>query len=491
VTLDTLIDPRTGIIRRLERLTLHPHLPAAFRSVASRISDTATFSPWPSDPSGAGCAAWDEAAARAAAIGEAVERYCGNLVPPLEGLTLATYDDMCRRVEPVIDPSALALYAPQQYALPGFPFVPFTRHTYVRWTRGESLATGEPVWVPASLVWVTYYRGPSLTPEPRTSVSWYGGIATGPTATAARWSALQELVERDAVTLGWTGRGDLVPLQPPGWLDALAASPTNAVTTRFLSFPTDLGLPVIGALVEDHIDGYTTLGLSCRPDPAAAAVKALVEAVRDQMVVRDLDDPASAMARVAATADSPLKPWRADRAYRRLYRPDLRDVTDPGCHLQLHLDPAVQADFARELTTALGPPHPLDHTATGTTDPLTDTLRLLTDQGFRVIAVDVTTDDVRAAGLHVARVIVPGLYNNAPAAYPYLGGTRMPTQLAGRPPRLLAPAALTPPALDRLTGWDATGYSHSDRSGCYGSPTPCPQPAARSPTPSCRSCSTS
>jgi ribosomal protein S12 methylthiotransferase accessory factor len=150
-----------------------------------------------------------------------------------------------------------------------------------------------------------------------------------------------------------------------------------------------------------------------------------------------LDDPASALSRVAATADSPLKPWCADRAYSRLYRADLRDVTDPGCHLQLHLDPTVQAGFTRELTTALVPPRPLDDTATGTADPFTDTVCLLTEKGFPVIAVDVTTDDVRAAGLHVARVIVPGLYNNAPAAYPYLGGTRMPAQLAGRPARLL------------------------------------------------------
>ncbi|MGH3700353.1 MAG: hypothetical protein ACRDQY_12940 [Pseudonocardiaceae bacterium] len=54
-----------------------------------------------------------------------------------------------------------------------------------------------------------------------------------------------------------------------------------------------------------------------------------------------------------------------------------------------------------------------------------------------------------------------------------------------------APTALTRPALDRLTGGDDTGCSHSDRSGCSGLPTPCPQPAAQSPRPSCRSCSTS
>ncbi|HBL29018.1 MAG TPA: bacteriocin biosynthesis protein SagD, partial [Acidobacteria bacterium] len=46
-------------------------------------------------------------------------------------------------------------------------------------------------------------------------------------------------------------------------------------------------------------------------------------------------------------------------------------------------------------------------------------------RGFRAISVDVTTPDVQAAGLCVVRVIVPGLYPNAPAAFPFLGGRRL------------------------------------------------------------------
>jgi ribosomal protein S12 methylthiotransferase accessory factor len=49
----------------------------------------------------------------------------------------------------------------------------------------------------------------------------------------------------------------------------------------------------------------------------------------------------------------------------------------------------------------------------------------LARHGFRALSVDVTTPDVRAAGLSVVRVIVPGLYPNAPAAFPCLGGRRL------------------------------------------------------------------
>ncbi|MFE0427085.1 YcaO-like family protein [Streptomyces sp. NPDC058953] len=63
---------------------------------------------------------------------------------------------------------------------------------------------------------------------------------------------------------------------------------------------------------------------------------------------------------------------------------------------------------------------------------LADGLRLLTEQGFRAVAVDLTTPEVRAAGLHVTRVLVPGLSCNAPAAFPFLGGRRLYEEPVGR-----------------------------------------------------------
>jgi ribosomal protein S12 methylthiotransferase accessory factor len=48
--------------------------------------------------------------------------------------------------------------------------------------------------------------------------------------------------------------------------------------------------------------------------------------------------------------------------------------------------------------------------------------------GLKVYAVDLTTTDIAMAGLRVARVLVPGLYCNAPAAFPLLGGYRLYTE---------------------------------------------------------------
>lgn len=56
---------------------------------------------------------------------------------------------------------------------------------------------------------------------------------------------------------------------------------------------------------------------------------------------------------------------------------------------------------------------------------LNSLIALLTSRGHQPISVDLTTRDISIAGLHVVRVHSPGLYNNAPAAFPLLGGSRL------------------------------------------------------------------
>ncbi|WP_326553906.1 YcaO-like family protein [Micromonospora sp. NBC_01813] len=446
-----LVDARTGVIRRVEPYPRHPHLPAALHLVRSVISDTTAFCAWRSDPSGMGAALWDPTAAEGAAVGEAVERYCGNLVPP--DLPVATWTQLTADGDDAVDPQTLPLYDVDQYAAAGFPFVPFTRDTPAEWVRGQRLPTGEPVWVPAALVWTSYrYRD-----LPAVTATAYAGIGAGTTTDAAVASALSELVERDAMTLTWTARLVGARLPTPAWLRGPATGATGALRTRLCRFPSELGLPVLGALVHDTVDDYVTLGTACHPDPDTAAAKALAEALHVQMVMRDLDDPHGAFAAVAAAPGSPLKPWRADRTYLRDYRTDWHDATDPGCHLQAYLDPELAhglidaVDSWPLADTSTRPAHPAEPArpsrsagpvAPAQADPgAARRVRLLVDQvqahGFDAVAVDVTTPDVRWAGLHVVRAVVPGLYSNAAAAFPLLGGARLARLLQGRgQPRL-------------------------------------------------------
>jgi ribosomal protein S12 methylthiotransferase accessory factor len=408
--------------------------------ISSVLSDTTRFSAWPSDSGGAGYAFDDERAATGAAIGEAVERYCGNLVPA--GLPRAAYVGLAAAGIDAVDPESVALFAPEQYAATGFPFAPLSRDLAMTWADGVDLVSGSSVLVPASLVWVSL---PAVGVPPTNPII-QAGLATGLSRQAAEWSALCELVERDTMAMTWTGRGKLTRVEPPAHIARLASGPTGALTTRFYAFPNEFGLTLIGALVRDASTGYLTLGMGCHNRPLKAMVKALGEALQLQLFVGDYDDPDGPYMRAAANDGSPLKCWRAARDYSAAYRADFRDVIDYGCHLQMYLDPVIQDSFEAELAEStaghvaladlpgeptMASPDPADNA------DLAALVGRIADAGLRVVSVDVTTDDVRRCGLHVVRVLVPGLYSNSAAGMPFLGGTRLPERLAGNSPRLL------------------------------------------------------
>ncbi|MGI5240706.1 YcaO-like family protein [Dactylosporangium sp. CA-139066] len=420
-----LYDTRTGIVRRLAPHPVPAHFPPGYRLVDAFLADARTFSPWPVESAGAGHTFTDPARAVAAALGEAAERYCGNLIPP--GLPVNSHMGLVAAGGDAVDPDTFALFAAHQYAAPGFPFTPLTRDLPVPWATGTDLASGRPAKVPAALVWVNHPGGPRTNPIVQ------AGLAAGPSRAAADWGALCEVVERDAMTVTWTGGRPLYRIRPTDALRRLGTGPTGDLHTDWYWFPAETGLPVVGALVRDRSTGYLALGMGCSPDPVAAMTKALGEALQLQVLLADYDDPDGPFARAAAGPGSPLKPWRARRDYAAAYRPDLADAVDYGCHLQLHLDPTVQQQFLAQLHARVdGGAEPADLAADTPTD-LPATVRRLTELGHRVLSVDVTTADIRAAGLHVTRVVVPGYYTNAAAGLPLLGGTRLPQAAGDRP----------------------------------------------------------
>lgn len=428
-----LTDPRTGIVRRVSRRPVPARFPAGFELVASELCDTTRFCPWPADSAGAGYAFADPDAALGAALGEAAERYCGNLVP--RTLVRGSHLSMTTQGRRAVAPESVALYGASQYADPHFPLTPLTSDLEVEWAQGIDLADGSPVLVPASLVWVSYVSADVAPRGARTNPVIQAGLAAGATFEDACLGALAEVIERDAMTLGWHARAGLRTVRPPEWLASFTRGPGGDLHTRFLAFPQLFGLPVVGALVHDTATGYLTLGVAARTDDEGALLKAYGEALQLQLFSADYDDPDGPYMRVAADPRSPLKPWRKERDYASAYHKDLRDIVDYGCHLQLYLDPRVQDAFEAQLTTALHEgtdrapatdPIPHGLTAADTLAALSARLRA---KGHQVVVVDVTTPDVRAAGLHVVRVLVPGLYSNTAAGMPFLGGDRLSAAL--------------------------------------------------------------
>jgi ribosomal protein S12 methylthiotransferase accessory factor len=428
---DRLVDARTGLLSSVDPVAHDPAWPDSLVMMVGQVAHIGRHLPWPADRVATGTAFDDHTAARRSAIGEAVERYCGNFVPG--GLRRASYVELRAGGEAALDPAAVCLYSRRQYADAASPFVPFTEDLPVLWARGYRLRDGAPVWLPASLVWVNYFVGPR-TDEPRTNFVVYAGIATGTSRRDAERAALEEIIERDATEVWWRARGPVTGLRTdtsPGAAAAFATRRPSPLRYHAVWVPTVFGVPVVGVLVIDPEQDVVGLGLAARPDPVAALRKALAEAVSLRSYALGLADPDGTVWQAihAGLVDpTPFHPWRADRAYLDSYRPDFRDVLDLGCQSQVYLDPRTRPWLA----ALTDPPDqlPVENLPVVPGEPRQAYLHRLAAEGIEAYGIDLTTPDVAAAGLRVVRVIAPGTYSNAPAAFPFLGGRRQYTEPA-------------------------------------------------------------
>lgn len=423
---ERLIDARLGLITRLVREPTRRGVPRSYGAYTAQVASTARFAPWMADPCAYGSALDDDEQARRAAIGEAVERYCGNVVPG--GQLRATYTELAAGGREAIDPETVALHSARQYAQPGFPFVPLSRDLELEWAPGRDLATGRETLVPASLVYLNY-RPPDA---PVTNLQIYAGIAAGESIEQAERHALEELFERDAMTIWWLSGAPGIGIDIGGDADLLvawSADPGGAhLRGTLLHLRSSFGVPVVCAFLEDPDRTLVACGAACRASPREAIRKAVAEAIDGLLVAAALLDPDAVIWRGVGTGapyTHPYRPYRPDRAYRQDFRADYRDVCDLATHTQLYLDPAAQGEVLQRLRS------PASRVPLASIPPIFDQpvrsayLAALNAPGLRAVTVDLTTPDVRSAGLHVARVVVPGLYSYAPAAFPLLGGRRL------------------------------------------------------------------
>lgn len=429
---DDLVDPLCGIVNWVRPVAADPAAPPGLHIWASHIADVHRLFDWPADRYGTGMSFVGASEARGAAIGEAVERYCGNRVH--DHLTIGSARGLRRRGHVTVALDDLALYSAAQHASPGFPFVPLTDDLEIAWAPGRRMRDGAPIWVPASLVWVNYFLPPRHQ-EPPTNFAIFAGIAAGRSHAEACGACLEELIERDATMLWWHSGGDPIGIdidQPA--LAATVAPPLGSpVEMRYVLIPNRYGVPVVGALLHDTETDYLTFGVAARLQPAAAIGKAAAEAWSLRTYAAGLDDPDGMIWRAAAAGlidGSPLKAHRADRRYMDSYRADFRDVVDLACQTQIWLDPRMHrwAERIRRPAQRI----PVTEIPVLTGEPADVYRTLLARHGVDPIVVDLTTSDVAACGLHVTRVIAPGLYSNPPAAFPFLGGPRLleePAQL--------------------------------------------------------------
>lgn len=347
-----------------------------------------------------------------ATIGESLERCAAGLYRSSR-LRTASY---ARLGEEAVAPGAFGLFTAEQYASPGFPFAPFTEDTPVRWVRATRWADGVRCWVPASQVYLYYRRAKEETPiAPSIST----GLAAGPSFADAVLGGLSEIVERDALSVSWLHRLPPRPV-PEG---VVAASPqvsyhlsgANSWRVSFYDLSLDLTPPVVVAVMDHRGAGGPVLsfGAACRLSPVRAVEKAFLEAAQGLTYVRRL-------VKTYEDFDAANDFDRVDEFNKHaiLYtrHPELRSSAGYLVH------PSVPTSCDRPAR-----PVPADRRATAD-DDVELIVKELAATGLHTYVVDLTTPDTRRLGVHVVRVLVPGLQHLSGAhRFRMLGTPRLHT----------------------------------------------------------------
>jgi ribosomal protein S12 methylthiotransferase accessory factor len=414
-----LVDARTGIVTRLEAVRFHTAAAEGLHCAQAWTADLRRVYGRDASAVNAGFSFTSAAEAEAIAVAESVERYCGNIVDARE-LTSGSWTELERAGRHPVDPERLALFSLAQYRAAGFPFAPFSRSDEGDWVTGQSLTRARAVLIPASLAYLNWYLKAGETRVRHHPVN-FAGISAGSSREQALANALEELVERDAMMAWWLAGARLPEVPAPGLVaDRVARAERAGFRCWFLQIPHPTGIPVIAAVLDNPGDEMTTAGFACRNTQDLAAAKAWTEAVALHETCLDLQRPdglvwgARGRSRLG---DLGLRPHRADRAYRRDYRADFADVTSLFAQVQANLDPTVRRRSLAVLEPAgtARPAAAMDRSAD-------DYRQRIEVAGGEVLVADLTTSDVRSAGLVVVRALVPGYLPNFPTAYPPLGG---------------------------------------------------------------------
>lgn len=386
--LPLILDEQVGLITTLEEVRTEPGAPNFFHYRALAC-DTAAFGR-EQNFKDAGGASTSRDAAMAKAVGEAIERYCPALFD-FEELPLCSWEDA---PSDAVSPEEWALYAPDQYAEPGFPWAPFERTTPIRWTMATDLPTGRNLLVPAARVFMpyNYYLGTGDTPIDQPIST---GLACHRSYAKAAAVGLCEVIERDSVMLAWQAM--ISPAQirveslPDDIYDLVERFEKAGLRIDLFDITTDNGVPTILSTARGRHEAQPALvvAASASLDPVEAARKALEELAHTRRYCQWVKTNLPRL-----VVDAPGYDVVVDQLTHLGFYVD---------HANLHLADFLFAGTKRVDFDALpgGP-------AADDADELAHLVSKIAATGEKVLVSDLTTDDVASLGLSVVRAMVPG-----------------------------------------------------------------------------------
>ncbi len=325
-----------------------------------------------------------EGIATLSALGEAVERYCGMFGLP--SLKAGIWSDFCRAGH---IPEVAALNQMHCPRAPGFSQV--TLDGKMRCAKGYlAHSPGTLSYIPWSLVclgctplhrerWEVSFPGPCVST----------GLACGTSSEQAALKALLECCERDAIMLAWYSRSFSYSLThaalhrlSPVLMEELARCRLEAHVVD-VTVP-DLRVPVFVSVVTQPSGSRGAFGMGCALSPEWAAVRALIESIHAWIwtdTLRRTNPPAS--------SDMSTFEGRVLAYGSGLMRRELSEFLR-------HVEVAPILDAPRS-------------SLPGWVSDLRSLADHLAENGHSSSLFDVTTPDIREAGLSVMRAVVPSL----------------------------------------------------------------------------------
>lgn len=397
------VDDRTGLIRWVFDIPTEPGEPKLFNA-SVKMADTARYNPQPCYDNNGGSGLTREEA-RGAAIGEGLERYCCSVYDSSDLLfgsaaELSRYHYLRR-------PSEFALFHQEQ---PGTYPRP-TDDTRIAWAWGWSLTRCRPTLVPASLVYMPYFPCFSEQGEQVAGPSVSTGLACARSVDEAVLKGVYECIERDAFMIVWMNRLPVprVEIDSHPYLVTLYEDRLRRDALRYELFRTTTDVQVSSFLCllidERRSPPMICAGGAAGLDPVRAAAKALTEAVQTREWVKFLGGN--------------------NRKFQ--FASDFGDIREFEHHVALYGygDMLHAVEFLLDESSTC----PADWENGSTGDVIRDlqhVVDLLAAMDLEVIALDLTTPDVRDCGFHVTRAIVPELQPlDADYLHRFMGGRRL------------------------------------------------------------------
>lgn len=402
-TLPLLLDRDVGLIQTIQWYPLRhndPQFIHCHATLADMSRITGHFG-----SRGTGGTALTKEVALAKAIGESVERYCGDIYDDNE-IIYAPY----RKVKSeATDPQRFVLFHPDQYRAADFPFRQIDEDTVIGWVRGFSLTRNKLTLVPASQVHLSYQ------PPSEEQIFEFGpvsGYACGNTTEEAILGAILEVIERDSFMVWWYNylrvpAFDLSDVQSVELKQTVDRYHSTPVSLHCANITTDIGIPAALAVMTSYEQRLpaAVVATAANLDAEQAMTRALQELSANQLYVRSFfENPYHPLPRTPyevvnqedhglyycsperlPALDVILKPRRKIRA---------RDVSLP-----------VSDNVKENIETCL---------------------KRLAKYDLEVIAVDLTSSDVKELGFKVFKVLVPGLQPiDFGMGLPHIGGRRL------------------------------------------------------------------